>query len=80
MIPGKYGNGVGHYIVEGAEVTFNDPEFLVVRTGCTVDWVTYDSSSSDPFPAAITGGWLQGNPLYVARKYQVYGTDALSVG
>ena len=83
VIPGKYANGVGYYIVEGAEVTFNEPEFLVVRDGCTIDWVTYDSSSSDPFPAAIIGGWLQGKPVYVARKYQVYETtdvEALSVG
>ena len=83
VIPGKYAYGVGYYIVEGAEVTFNEPEFLVVRDGCTIDWVTYDSSSSDPFPAAIIGGWLQGKPVYVARKYQVYETtdvEALSVG
>ena len=83
VIPGKYANGVGYYIVEGVEVPLNDPEFLVLRDGCTVDWVTYDSSSNDPFPAAINGGWLQGKPVYVARKYQVYENptaDSLSVG
>ena len=83
VIPGKYAKGIGYHIVEGVELAINKPEFLVLRDGCTVDWVTYDSRSSDPFLAAIIGGWLQGKPVYVARKYQAYetsGVEALSVG
>ena len=75
MIAGKYDkfNQKAYYIASGAEVEFYDPEFLVARDGCTVEWVMYDSVGQSPFPTgAIVGGWLQGAPIYVARKYQQY--------
>ena len=47
MVPGKYLSKyvAAYHIVDGVEVPLNDPEFLVVRDGCTVDWVTYDSGT-----------------------------------
>ena len=75
MIVGKYHefNGNAYYIASGAEVVFYDPEFLVVRDDCIVEWVMYDSVGQGPFPTgAIVGGWLHGTPIYVARKYQQY--------
>ena len=84
MIAGKYHefNKNAYYVASGAEVVFNDPEFLVARDGCTVEWVMYDSVGHGPFPTgAIVGGWLQGVPIYVARKYQQYhNPSAYSLG
>ena len=75
MIPGKYDDfhKKAYYLTSGVEVMFYDAEFLIVRDGCTVALITYDSITLDPFPmGAIAGGWLQGNLLYVARRYQQY--------
>ena len=73
VIPGKYADGRAYHTVGGAQVRFDEPELLIIRDGCTVQWVLYDSATLDPFPTdAVVGGWLQGAPLYVARKYQQY--------
>ena len=75
MIPGKYDDfhKNAYYLTSGVEVIFYDAEFLIVRIGCTVEWITYDSTTLDPFPmGAIVGGWPQGNHLYLARRYQQY--------
>ena len=84
MIPGKYADGRARHTLGGAQVIFDEPEILIIRDGCTVEWVLYDSATLDPFPTgAVVGGWLQGVPLYVARKYQRYfnpNMNGLSVG
>ena len=84
VIPGKYADGRAYHTLGGAQVRFDEPELLIIRDGCTVEWVLYDSATLDPFPTgAVVGGWLQGVPLYVARKYQRYfnpNMNGLSVG
>ena len=46
-------------------------EVLAVNEACSLRWVYYDASRSDPLPTgAIQGGhWSDGTPLYVALVY-----------
>ena len=50
MIPGKYDDFSkrSYYLISGVEVMFFNAEFLIVRDGCIVEWLTYDSATFDP--------------------------------
>ena len=73
ILPAKWpNNNANVYTIKSGSVTYSSTfEVLAVNKACSLRWVYYDASSSDPLPTgAIQGGhWSDGTPLYVALIY-----------
>ena len=73
ILPAKWPNNNAYvYTVKSGSVTYSSTfEILVVNKACSLRWVYYDASSSNPLPTgAIQGGQLSDEtPLYVALIY-----------
>ena len=72
-LPAKWpDNHVNAFTIKSGSVTYSSTfEVLVVNEACSLRWLYYDASSSDPLPTgAIQGGKRSdGTPLYVALIY-----------
>ena len=73
VLPAKWpNNGVKVATITRDGITSSSVfEVMLVNKACSLRWVYYDASSSDPLPTgAIQGGqWADGTPLYVAVCY-----------
>ena len=73
ILPAKWpNNNANVYTIKSGSVTYSSTfEVLAVNEACSLRWVYYDASRSDPLPTgAIQGGqWSDGTPLYVALIY-----------
>ena len=73
ILPAKWSNnGANVYTIKSGSIAHSSTfEVLTVNEACSLRWVYYDASSSDPLPTgAIQGGRLSdGTPLYVALIY-----------
>ena len=72
ILPAKWPNNHASAFTIKSGVTYSSTfEVLTVNENCSLRWVYYDASSSDPLPVgAIQGGqWSDGTPLYVALVY-----------
>ena len=70
ILPAKWPNNNAYvYTIKSGGVTYSSTfEILTVNEACSLRWVYYDASSSDPLPnGTIHGGQRSdGTPLYVA--------------
>ena len=73
ILPAKWpNNNANVYTIKSGSVTYSSTfEVLAVNEACSLRWVYYDASRSDPLPTGVIQGGQRsdGTPLYVALIY-----------